>query len=182
MLLQSLALPRSLEQTDRARPARKREATLSAQMDDPLCACWQTAFAELLGCAASCGYLALLMREVDGVTPDTRVPLAAAERVAQQPARALALALAAYRCAAGSSGTWLTSKRAALRCVLRKVVVRWTELTTKGMQGHAEMTSLAKQCIYFEHIKMAAASCWFHGSAMPWRSQQASVQPLLMPA
>lgn len=42
------------------------------------------------------------MREVDGVTPGTRVPLAAAERVAQQPARALALAFAAYRCAAGS--------------------------------------------------------------------------------
>lgn len=64
----------------------------------------QVAFAELLGCAASCGYLALLMREVDGVTPSTRVPLAAAERVAQQPARALALAFAAYRCAALCAG------------------------------------------------------------------------------
>ncbi|KAK9830584.1 hypothetical protein WJX81_001474 [Elliptochloris bilobata] len=57
----------------------------------------ETALAELVGCAASCGYLALLMREVDAVTPDTRVPLAAAERVAQQPARVLALAFAAYR-------------------------------------------------------------------------------------
>ncbi len=57
------------------------------------------ALAELLGCAAGYGYLALIMREVDAVTPDTRVPLAAAERVAQQPARALAVAFAAYRCA-----------------------------------------------------------------------------------
>ena len=74
----------------------------AASRSNHRCGCRQTAFAELLGCAASCGYLALLMREVDGVTPDTRVPLAAAERVAQQPARALALALAAYRCAAAS--------------------------------------------------------------------------------
>lgn len=60
----------------------------------------QTAFAELVGCAASCGYLALVMRAVDAVTPDTRVPLAAAERVTQQPARLLALTFAAYQCAA----------------------------------------------------------------------------------
>ncbi len=76
------------------------------------------ALAELLGCAAGYGYLSLIMREVDAVTPDTRVPLAAAERVAQQPARALALAFAAYRCArCNSHGT----SRAGAHVILRRV-------------------------------------------------------------
>lgn len=56
-----------------------------------------SAAAELVGAAASYGYVLWLIRDVDAITPDTAVPMKAAEAVEPAAARGVAKLFAAYQ-------------------------------------------------------------------------------------
>jgi hypothetical protein len=57
----------------------------------------ESAAAELVGAAAGYAYMLLLIRDADALTPESSVPLKAAQAVEPAPARAVAKLIAAYR-------------------------------------------------------------------------------------